>query len=116
MVKTLLRFEGAAICATCLYLLFFQLHTTWWLLPIFVLEPDASMIGYRFNPRAGAILYNLAHTFVLAIPITLLGLLTHTPLALATGLVLMGHIGMDRAFGYGLKYPSAFKDTHFGRV
>jgi hypothetical protein len=26
------------------------------------------------------------------------------------------HIGMDRAIGYGLKYPTAFGDTHLGRV
>jgi hypothetical protein len=26
------------------------------------------------------------------------------------------HIGLDRAVGYGLKYPTAFGDTHLGRV
>jgi hypothetical protein len=26
------------------------------------------------------------------------------------------HIGVDRALGYGLKYPTAFADTHLGRV
>jgi hypothetical protein len=26
------------------------------------------------------------------------------------------HTGVDRAFGYGLKYPSGFKDTHLQRV
>ena len=26
------------------------------------------------------------------------------------------HIGIDRLFGYGLKYPTGFKDTHLGRV
>jgi len=28
----------------------------------------------------------------------------------------VAHIGFDRALGYGLKYPSGFKDTHLGRV
>ena len=28
----------------------------------------------------------------------------------------MLHIGVDRALGYGLKYPTAFADTHLGRV
>ena len=116
MVKLLLHIEGAVICAASLYLLFFQLHVSWWLLPIFLLGPDASMIGYSLNPRAGAILYNLAHTFVLAIPVALVGWLTDNQVTLVTGLILTGHIGMDRALGYGLKYPSAFKDTHFGRV
>lgn len=26
------------------------------------------------------------------------------------------HIGFDRALGYGLKYPTGFKDTHLQRV
>jgi hypothetical protein len=26
------------------------------------------------------------------------------------------HIGIDRAIGYGLKYPTGFKDTHLQRV
>jgi len=25
-------------------------------------------------------------------------------------------IGLDRAIGYGLKYPTDFKDTHLGRI
>jgi hypothetical protein len=28
----------------------------------------------------------------------------------------LAHIGLDRLVGYGLKYPSDFKDTHLGRV
>lgn len=31
-------------------------------------------------------------------------------------LVWIAHIGMDRTMGYGLKYPTQFKDTHFSRV
>jgi hypothetical protein len=30
--------------------------------------------------------------------------------------LLVAHVGMDRAFGYGLKYPTAFQDTHLGRI
>ncbi len=37
------------------------------------------------------------------------------PLVLA-GAVLVGHVGMDRLAGYGLKYPTAFRDTHLGRI
>jgi Domain of unknown function (DUF4260) len=28
----------------------------------------------------------------------------------------IGHIGLDRMLGYGLKYGTAFGDTHLGRV
>jgi len=31
-------------------------------------------------------------------------------------LVWLAHIGFDRFFGYGLKYPTGFKDTHLQRV
>jgi hypothetical protein len=30
--------------------------------------------------------------------------------------VWFAHIGMDGLAGYGLKYPTAFGDTHLGRV
>ena len=36
--------------------------------------------------------------------------------ALAVGLVWLAHIGIDRALGYGLKYPTHFEDTHLQRV
>ncbi len=32
------------------------------------------------------------------------------------GILLVAHVGMDRAFGYGLKYPTSFQDTHLGRI
>jgi hypothetical protein len=37
------------------------------------------------------------------------------PLALF-GAVLIAHVGMDRALGYGLKLPTDFRDTHLGRI
>ena len=35
---------------------------------------------------------------------------------LAPALIWAAHIGFDRALGYGLKYPTAFSDTHLGRI
>lgn len=37
-------------------------------------------------------------------------------IARAVALIWLLHIGFDRAIGYGLKYPSSFKETHLGRV
>jgi hypothetical protein len=31
-------------------------------------------------------------------------------------LIWAAHIGVDRLLGYGLKYPTAFRDTHLRRV
>jgi Domain of unknown function (DUF4260) len=47
-------------------------------------------------------------------------ILAATLLTVGTGLALPlvwgAHIGFDRALGYGLKYPSAFGDTHLGQI
>lgn len=32
------------------------------------------------------------------------------------GIIWAAHLGMDHLFGYGFKYASRFKDTHFERV
>jgi hypothetical protein len=31
-------------------------------------------------------------------------------------LIWLAHIGLDRMLGYGLKYPTEFKDTHMQHV
>jgi hypothetical protein len=36
--------------------------------------------------------------------------------AVQLGLIWFAHIGVVRAIGYGLKYPTGFKDTHLQRV
>jgi hypothetical protein len=41
-------------------------------------------------------------------------LLTGRPPVAAT--IWVAHIGFDRMLGYGLKYPTAFSDTHLGRI
>jgi hypothetical protein len=64
----------------------------------------------------GCIAYNLAHTYALALALTLAGFLAGVPAAAAGGLIWIAHIGFDRALGYGLKYSSGFGDTHLGRI
>ena len=36
--------------------------------------------------------------------------------AVQIALIWLAHIGMDRMLGYGLKYPTGFKDSHLQRV
>jgi len=52
----------------------------------------------------------------LPIIIILTSIIVPNSLLLAIGLIGLAHIGMDRMVGYGLKYPTAFKDTHLNRV
>jgi hypothetical protein len=40
----------------------------------------------------------------------------HATQYLPYALIWLAHIGIDRALGYGLKYPTFFKDTHLQHV
>jgi hypothetical protein len=79
-----------------------------------LLTPDLSMLPYLLNARVGSISYNIVHSYLLP-----LGLATVVIAANRVGILLIlfiwtAHIGMDRFLGYGLKYPTAFGDTHIG--
>lgn len=87
----------------------------WWF-AILLLTPDISMAGYLLGPHAGAITYNIAHNWATAGLVLALGLLWGAPGLIFAGLLLFAHSGADRALGYGLKYPTGFRDTHLGRI
>ena len=110
-----LRLEGAALLVAAVAA-FAWLEDSWgWFLILFF-APDLSFFGYLAGPRVGAVVYNAAHALV--------GPWLGGALALAAGrddllpfaAIWAAHIGFDRMLGYGLKYPSAFRDTHLGRL
>ena len=111
----LLRAEGMAMLLGSV-LLYWLYGGSWWLFALLLLAPDASMLGYLAGPRFGAAAYNAFHFYPLPAVLAAFGLLGGSPLALSLALMWFAHIGMDRAIGYGLKYPTAFGDTHLGRV
>ena len=111
----LLRAEGAALLLTSV-MLYWVSGGSWLLFALLLLVPDLSMLGYLAGPRVGAPVYNVFHAYPLPAALGAFGLLGGSPLALAVALVWFAHIGMDRLVGYGLKYPTEFKDTHLGRV
>lgn len=43
------------------------------------------------------------------------GLWLDSTVAVQVAAIWAGHIGADRALGYGLKFPTGFTDTHLGR-
>jgi len=111
----LLRLEGAAVLL--LSLLLYAQHGGNWLIYILLLfTPDLSALGYLINARIGAYIYNLIHTYVLSIALLATSLLTSNTLLLPFALIWLSHIGLDRLLGFGLKYPTTFKDTHLNRV
>ena len=107
----LLRFEEAALL-TASILLYAQLHYSWLLFAILFFAPDLFMLGYLVNPRTGSAIYNLGHSHFVPLALFALAVTTHRPLFSAIAIIWFGHIAFDRIFGYGLKYPSRFKDTH----
>jgi hypothetical protein len=113
--RFLLHAEGAVVAAAALAV-YFHAGYAWWLLVALVLAPDLSMLGYLAGSRLGAASYDMAHTYALAVALAASGWLTDADLAAKLGLIWIVHIGVDRALGYGLKYPTGFKDTHLQRV
>lgn len=110
-----LRVEGFTLLAVAV-LLFATTHQPWWLVPLTILLPDLSMLGYLRDSRLGAALYNLGHAYPLPGTVAVAAMATHHPLAEALGLLWLAHIGMDRAAGYGLKYGTDFTHTHLGHI
>ena len=97
--------------------LYFHEGYEWWLLLVLVLATRlCAMLGYTAGPRAGATAYDLVHTYVLPVLLAAAGVIWDSDTALKLALIWLTHIGVDRAVGYGLKYPSGFKDTHLQRV
>lgn len=115
MNKIILHIEGFAVLALSIYLYGYN-QFSWVLFFILLLAPDMSMFGYLLNNKVGAVLYNLFHTYSLPIGIITCGIILSNSAVLAIGIIWSAHIGMDRMVGYGLKYPTEFKDTHLKRV
>lgn len=111
----LLRLEAAAllIAAVSAYA---WLGSSWWLFGLLFFAPDLSMIGYLANARTGAVAYNAAHTTLGPAVLAGAGFALGSPLAVSLAVIWVAHIGFDRALGFGLKYATAFADTHLGSL
>lgn len=113
--KLFLHAEGLAVLAAACFV-YGKLGSSWGTFALLFLAPDLSMLGYIAGPKPGSWCYNLAHTYLgpalLACILCATGL--HHLLFLAV--VWTAHLGFDRLLGYGLKYPTHFKDTHLNRV
>lgn len=109
-----LRLEGLAVAAGALAA-YVGLGGPLWLLLVLALAPDLSMVAYLAGPRTGSLGYNVVHTYVLPLGLAGLGIWLDSALALQVAAVWAAHIGLDRLVGYGLKYPTGFKETHLNR-
>jgi hypothetical protein len=111
----LLRLQGLAVAAASV-VLYFHEDFGWVLFVALILAPDLWAVGYALGPKVGAIAYDAAHTELFAVALGTVGVVTDSSGATKVALIWLAHIGADRLLGYGLKYPTAFKDTHLSRV
>jgi Domain of unknown function (DUF4260) len=114
-VKVLLRCEGLALFlgACALYDLW---GSSWWLFIVLFLAPDLSFLAYLIGARPGAMAYNAVHITVVPIALMGIGFALAMPHLSSISTIWLAHIGLDRAFGYGLKYETGFGFTHLGRI
>ena len=113
--KLLLQIEGGTfLLVACV--LYQHLHASWLWFALLFFVPDVSMFGYLLDKRAGAIAYNLVHTYTVPIFLLLALWFSRQTSYIWLALIWMAHIGFDRLLGFGLKYETAFKDTHLNRV
>lgn len=113
--KLILRLEGLALAAGAIFL-YARLGGSWVLFVALILAPDLTFLAYLRSPRAGALAYNLVHSTLGALALVAIGAWLGSAFAELVGLIWLAHVGADRALAYGLKYPSAFGDTHLGRI
>jgi len=109
--RSLLRGEGLVVFVLVLWW-YVSLGGPLWLLAALALAPDLSMVGYLAGQRLGALSYNVVHTYALPLVLGAAGFWAGTDIAVLVALIWAGHIGADRALGYGLKFSTGFKDTH----
>lgn len=113
-VRAVLRSEAVALLVLAGFA-YQRLSGDWRLFALLFLTPDLAFLAYVAGPRVGAVAYNLTHSLIG--PALLLGLgLALAPALTPFALIWAAHVGFDRCLGYGLKYGSAFGDTHLGRM
>jgi len=114
-VKTLLRLEGLTLMVG-MVVLYATWDGSWWVFAVLFFVPDLRFLAYLAGTRTGAIVYNIAHSYMAPVALMTLGFGLAAPLTLSIAMIWLAHIGFDRALGYGLKYAAGFSFTHLGRI
>ena len=113
--SVLLRLEGAVVLLLSVAC-YQEIRARWLLFAILFLAPDLFMLGYLADARLGSAIYNLAHTLLSPAILLAIAFFGARPRVFPLGLIWTAHIGFDRLLGFGLKYPTHFKDTHLQHV
>ena len=111
----LLRSEGVALLVMAI-LLYGRYGRSWWLFVALLPAPDLGLLGNLWSRQAGAVAYDLTHTYLPPATLSVTGVVTGSGLAVALALVWFAHIGMDRALGLGFQYPDGSGRTHLSET
>ena len=115
MPNILLRLEGLSVLIAAVVTYAHQGGSIWLFLAL-ILAPDLSALGYLVNTRIGSIVYNIVHFYALPMLLAGAAFALNVPTLFLVALIWFTHIGIDRLAGFGLKYPTEFKDTHMQHV
>ena len=113
--RILLRLEGLTLFLG-MTLLYAVWGGSWWVYSVLFLVPDISIAAYLSGPKFGAMIYNAMHSYMAPMTLMVVGLGMAAPMLLSIAIIWLAHIGIDRAFGFGLKYSAGFGFTHLGRI
>lgn len=113
--RVLLQAEGLALfgAAIALYL---HLDFSVLALVLLFLAPDLCFVAFLFGEKTGARAYDAVHTAIWPLALGALGAVADESTLVQIALIWLGHIGLDRAIGYGLRYPDSARETHLDRV
>ena len=114
-VRVVLKIEAAAALVAAVWA-YSRFDIGWPMFALLFLVPDLAMLGYLAGKRIGAACYNLAHSYATPAALAAIALALHARAVLPLLLIWVAHIAFDRLLGYGLKYVTAFGDTHLGRT
>jgi hypothetical protein len=114
-IRLMLRVEGLVLLSGSV-VAYQYAGGSWWVFAVLFLVPDLSMLGLFAGQTIGARVYNLVHTT------TAPAILGGTAFAMGATwlvpvvLIWIAHIGLDRAVGFGMKYPQLDYATHLGWI
>ena len=118
----LLRLEAYCLSIAAIAMYAFFLHGSWLLLLVLFLMPDVALLGYVL-PRSqqphstfAPSLYNAFHTYSVPVLLFLAAWHVHALRTEQIGAIWISHIALDRALGFGLKFPDSFQKTHLQMV
>src|ERR1700742_1106928 len=95
-LRTMLRLEGLTLFAG-MTLLYAVWGGSWWIYVILFLVPDLSFLAYLSGPKFGAVIYNVAHSYMAPMALMTTGFATASPLTLSIAMIWLAHIRIARA-------------------